>query len=397
MEINWFCPVRLVFGEGSVKNTGKLLLESKVKSVLLVSGSTYTKRSEGYKAICASLEGVGITYSEFGGVKPDPDQDQVRAVVELLKKDGHLALLAYGGGSPMDCAKSAALSFANEMDILDIVYGRKIAQKPALPVFAVPTTAGTGSEMSSAAVTTDSNAGKKLGFSHPSFFPKIAIVDPELQYSMPPGLTAATGMDALTHAVESFLSIASNPVSEAINLKVVSLIGGSLLKAFADGNNAKARADMALAAAIAGMSFAQTGLGMVHGFAHPVGARLGAAHGEANAVLLPFLLAAYIGHSDAKMAQLAKAMAPENDGSPKSLVDKVIAMNKAMGIPGSVKALSEKHGIAAAVAEKLAPQIVADASTYRSRANNPRAFSDDELGKLFAFALKGDIGAVAGL
>jgi len=342
-----------------------------------------------------SLSDASIAWTEYSDVHADPDDTNVRTAAIMLRKEGHQAVLAYGGGSPIDCAKSAALSAANGADILDYLYTRAQPQRPALPIFAVTSTAGTGSEMSSAAVTTDQSESRKLGFSHPSLFPQAAIVDPALHASMPPSLTAATGLDALTHVVESYLSLAANPICDAINLEAMRRIGSSLPVAWADGSNLAARANMALASASAGMAFSQTGLGMVHGFAHPLGSRLGAAHGMANAVLLPYILAAMAGHVAPRMAQIDAALHgnadPASTYSATSLVETIVSMNKAMGIPASVAELAAVLGVDKKSLAEKRMDILADALSYRSRPRSPRTFSDSELATLYDVAVDGNL------
>ncbi|MBP7264004.1 MAG: iron-containing alcohol dehydrogenase [Spirochaetia bacterium] len=376
---SFLCPTRLEFGVGAVQKTGGLARELGLSSVLIVSGSGPTSASEGYRSLVASLSDAGIAVDTYAAVTPDPDASQVRDCARLLTSGGHNAVVAYGGGSPMDCAKSAALCAANGKDILDFLYGKAAPGTPALPIVAVPTTAGTGSELSSAAVTTDRQAGKKLGYSHPSFFPRLAIVDPEVQASMPPAVTSATGMDALTHAVESFLSLGANPASDAINLACVRLIAGNLPKACRNGADLDARSGMALAAAMAGAAFSNTGLGMVHGFAHPVGALHGVAHGLANAIILPYVLAALRPATADRMAHL------EAFFGPGPLHASVAALNRELGVPSGLASLG--------IAEGQLEAIAADARTYRMRPRSPRAFTDDELTTLLHAAWAGDMAA----
>lgn len=394
MNFSFRCPTRLEFGPGAVRRAGELLKGLGLDSVLLVCGSGPTKTSAGYEALKASLRAAGVAYGEFARVTPDPDDALVGQAAAQALAEGRRCLLAYGGGSPIDCAKSAALVSANAEGaggdapgILDYLYGRAQPAKPAFPIIAVPTTAGTGSEMSAAAVTTDAAAKRKLGYSHDSFFPAVALVDPELHLSMPPSVTAATGMDALTHVVESYLSLGANPASDTVNLRCAELIGGSLARAYEKGGDLEARADMAAASALAGAAFSNTGLGMVHGFAHPVGARHGVAHGSANAVILPFVLAAMEGAAGARMRRLAEAFAPgrAQAGLPRLAAE----LGAALGIATSLRALG--------IGEADLDAILADALSYRMRPRSPRAFSDAELKALLWAAWEGDLKAAAAL
>jgi len=381
-----------VFGPGSTKGVGTLVAGLGVPSVLLVCGSGATGRSPGFAALRAGLDAAGVAYTVYDKVTADPDAAQVAEAAALIRSGRLEAVVAYGGGSPIDCGKSAALAAANGVDILEFSYGRVVPARPALPIVAVPTTAGTGSELSAAAVTTDRVNGRKLGYSHDSFFPHIAIVDPENHLSMPPRVTAATGMDALTHAVESYLSLAANPLSDAINLKVVSMIGQSLVRAYEQGDDIEARSAMAIASASAGAAFSQTGLGMVHGFAHPVGARHGVAHGDANAIVLPYVMAALARDAAPRMRDLAAALgacrpdAPDASGAA-ALVQAIVDLQKKLGIAPNLAL--------AGVTQAHAPALLADALTYRMRARSARAFTDEELGRLLDAAIAGDLKAAA--
>jgi alcohol dehydrogenase class IV len=409
------CPTRLEFGAGKLAAIGDMALSLGLRSVLLVTGTGATKNSSGYARLKEALRKAGVDFSEYAAVTADPEAALVREAAKLAQEGKRQGFIAYGGGSPIDCAKSAALMAANGLDVLDFIYGRAVPGKPALPLIAVPTTAGTGSEMSSAAVTTDGATKRKLGFSHESFFPAVALVDPELHTSMPPAVSAATGMDALTHAVESFLSLGANPASDAINLQCVELIGRNLERSCSHGEELGPRSGMAIAAALAGAAFSNTGLGMVHGFAHPVGARYGAAHGLANAVILPYVLAAMASSCPGRMARLGEAFssasgalrpdgaARQADGGhaadsrgyrdgqkdgltgARAFVADIAALKQRLGIPASLAELG--------IAEDQLAAILPDALSYRMRQRSPRAFSDAELGALLRAAWSGSLSA----
>lgn len=385
-----YSPTKLAFGAGVTNDAGAQIAALGIRSVLLVSGPGATRKSAGYAALEAGLAAAGVAHTSFDRVPPDPSAEAVAEAAEAVRAGGHEALVAYGGGSPIDCSKSAALSVANGVPMLDLVYGRAKASKPALPIIAVPSTAGTGSEMSSATVTTDLAAGRKMGFSSESIYPRLAIVDPANHVSMPRGITAATGLDALTHVVESYLSLNSNPYCDLIDLRAVSLIGANLADACDDGSNLAARSAMAFASSTAGIAFSQTGLGMVHGFAHPVGAKFGVAHGTANAIILPYVMAALAADCAPRMRDLGAAIgACAADAEPtrgaKAFVDAIVALKARLGVAAS---LAE-----AGVGPKDAPAVLADALTYRMRPRSPRAFTDAELARLLDAAIAGDIKA----
>lgn len=391
---SYYCPTKLLFGAGVTKDAGAQVAALGFRSVLLVSGPGATRRSAGYAALAASLDSAGVAHTAFDGVPPDPSAEAVAAAADAFKAGGHEAVVAYGGGSPIDCGKSAALAVANDVPILDIVYGRVKSVKPALPLIAVPTTAGTGSEMSSATVTTDLAFGRKLGYSSESIYPRLAVVDPENHASMPRGITAATGLDALTHVVESYLSLNSNPFCDLIDLKAVSLIGAYLARACDDGADMEARSAMAFAGSTAGIAFSQTGLGMVHGFAHPVGAKFGVAHGAANAIILPYVLAGLARDAAPRMRDLGAALgacdaAADPKAGAKAFVDAVAALKARLGVAAGLSEVGIKPGDA--------PALLADAVTYRQRPRSARAFSDAELGRILDAAIAGDLKAAWGV
>ena len=384
-------PTRIVFGDGSVDALGGELRALGATRVLLVTGSSHTIGSEGFRRARASAAAAGIAVEVFSGVTSDPPVPIIEACSSAIAASGADAVVAYGGGSPIDCAKAAALHAADarlpgaahpDASWGDYVHGRVKAERTGPPLVAIPTTAGSGSETSSAAVTTDLVARRKIGMSDDRFFPKLALVDPRLQASMPPALTAATGMDALTHAIESLASRNANALSAAIALESARLVGANLARAFADGSDGEARSGMALGAAIAGIAFSQSGLGMVHGFAHPVGALAGAAHGLANAVMLPYVMEACIEVAPGPYARLATAFgsAPtgDEDLDARAALAFVRELSKALGIPRRLRD--------AGVDRELLPAILADALSYRNRAASPRAFTDAELHALLESA-----------
>ena len=379
------CPTRLLFGSGKIDVAGAEAAALGIQRVLIICGTGHTARSEGLERLRASLHGAGLASECFARVTHDPSSEMVAEAASALIAGHFDGVIAFGGGSPIDCAKSAALFAANALadgtpepgsSPLDFVYGRRIYRRPGFPLIAIPTTAGSGSEMSAAAVTTDLSAGKKLGLSSDFFFPRLAIVDPELHISLPPALTAATGMDALTHAIESFVSLAASALSRCIAAESARLLFSSLGKAYVDGSDLGARSEAALGSAIVGIAFSQTGLGMVHGFGHPVGARAGLAHGLANAILLPHVMEASCETVPGPYAELARAIDPSlarlgDSEAAFALVRMVRELSESLAIPARLSA--------AGVRRQDFDAILEDAKTYRSRKSIPRSFSDAEL------------------
>ncbi len=380
-------PSRFIFGEGSLAKIAEEALRviGASKTILLVCGTSHTARSEGFARTKEYLLAAGFRIELFAEATPDPYVELVHRLSERILLSGAALVVAYGGGSPIDLAKAAIAHAANSgaagpqpgASYLEYLYGRLALALPGIPLIAIPTTAGTGSEMSSAAVVTDTFAQSKRGLSSDFFFPKAAIVDPELQRDMSPALAAATGMDALTHAVESYVSLSSTPLTRAIAGESARLIVASLEKAVS--GDRQARSDMAYASAIAGIAFSQSGLGMVHGFAHPIGARAGIAHGQANAIMLAHVCSACAFDIPAPYANLARACALAENRLPdaqaaEALISRLETMAAAIGIPRRLQQ--------AGVSREQLPGILADALGYRGRAMSPKAFSDAELSAL---------------
>jgi alcohol dehydrogenase len=262
-------------------------------------------------AVAGALATGGIPATVFAGVQPNPTTDDVAAgaaEVAALAAAGHrVTLVAVGGGSPIDAAKGIALAAVNPERGRDLDYRRAFAAA-ALPIVAVPTTAGTGAETNAFGVVTDPQTQRKFYVGHASSLPAAAILDPELTVGLPPQATAATGMDALIHALESYLSRRANPWSDGIALQVIRMIGANLPRAFADAGDREARAQMLLAAHLAGVGMASTGLGVCHAIGHSLGARFGIAHGMALTLVLPHVLAFNREACEERLADVAFAL-----------------------------------------------------------------------------------------
>jgi alcohol dehydrogenase len=300
-------------------------------------------------AMLDTLKSHGVAVLVFSDVEPDPGYDIVLAGIAALEKFGAQAIVAIGGGSPIDCAKAINLAHANTCHPSKLaglwLYAR--ARTPGLPFYAVPTTAGTGSEVTMAAVISDHDAGVKLSIIDPKLLPIGVALDPRLTLGLPPGITAATGMDALTHAVESYLSALSYPQTESWGVAATSLILGNLETAFGDGRNSAAREAMLLGSYLAGMAFTRAGVGYVHAFAHQFGALYHLPHGLANAILLPFVLEASRPDCDARLARLARLVNLPCDASDDAtlalaFIARIRGLNTAMGIPDRVEKLRQQ-------------------------------------------------------
>jgi alcohol dehydrogenase len=268
-------------------------------------------RSSGViERVSGIMASAGIETEVFDGVEPNPGTATVGRGATALKAFGlgETVMVPVGGGSSMDTAKAVALTAANQRPVGDLGYDDP-ALEPGRPIVAVPTTAGTGAETNSFAVITDEAQGRKIYIGHPSLLPRITILDPTLTLGLPPAATGATGIDALTHSIESLLSANPNPFAEAVALGVIRTIGEWLPRAVTDGSDLEARSQMLVASHLAGVGQASgTGVGLVHALGHALGTRGRLPHGTALAVVLPEVLGFYIGTRDRELALVAIAL-----------------------------------------------------------------------------------------
>ena len=290
-------------GSGSAVVLAEQLAILGFKKVIIVTDA-FLAGSGILDGIKQQLDKDGVEYAVFDGVLPDPAFDQVQAGEALLRTESCEAVIAVGGGSVLDAGKLIALLHTNPGDLASFD-GIQKAKHPGLPLFAVPTTAGTGSEITLAAVITDPESHRKVPVVDSKLIPGYVALEAEIMKGMPKGITAATGMDALTHAGESYWSTASTPGTELQATAAVRLIFKYLARAWHDGNDMEARDGMAVASFYAGAAFGRTSVGYVHGIAHQLGRVCHTPHGNANAMVLPEVLAAYGSCAHQRLADLA--------------------------------------------------------------------------------------------
>ena len=328
------------------------------------------------------LDRNGIPYEVFSDFKANPTITNVRQGVSAFQKSGADFIVALGGGSAIDTAKGIGI-VANNPEFSDVrsLEGTAATRHKAVPTFALPTTAGTGAEVTINYVIIDEEATKKMVCVDPNDIPCVAIVDPELMYSMPKGLTAATGMDALTHAIESYITPGAWAMSDMMELKAIEMIAGNLKAAVDDGKNTAAREAMALAQYIAGMGFSNVGLGIVHSMAHPLGAHYDTPHGVANALLLPYVMEYNAASPTApKYINIAKAMGVDTEGMTeaegvKAAIEAVRALSLSIGIPQKLHEIN--------VREEDLHQLSVDAFNDVCTGGNPRPTSVEDIEGLY--------------
>lgn len=331
------------------------------------------------------FEKNGIPYELFSDVKANPTIANVQHGVAAFKASGADFIVALGGGSSIDTAKGIGI-VVNNPDFADVksLEGVADTRHKAVPTFALPTTAGTAAEVTINYVIIDEDAKKKMVCVDPNDIPSVAIVDPELMYSMPKGLTAATGMDALTHAIESYITPGAWAMSDMFELKAIEMIAANLKAAVDNGNDAAAREAMAQAQYIAGMGFSNVGLGIVHSMAHPLGAHYDTPHGVANALLLPYVME-YNAESPAapKYINIAKAMGVNTEGMSqeegvRAAIEAVEKLSLSIGIP--------QHLHEIGVREEDLHQLAVDAFNDVCTGGNPRPTSIAEIEALYHIA-----------
>ncbi|TFH23330.1 MAG: iron-containing alcohol dehydrogenase [Myxococcales bacterium] len=289
------------------------------------------------------LDAAGAAWTVYDGVEPDPTFPQVEAGLAMLRSEGCDGIVAVGGGSPMDAAKIIAALATNDKPASKLEGWLKIRKTP-VPLFAIPTTAGTGSEVTIAAVVSDSVSHQKKFFVDPKLMPLMAALDPSLMTGLPPRITAATGMDALTHALESYLSRTANEQTRSYAITAARLVFGNLPTAYADGSDMEARRAMALASYYAGLAFTRTGVGYVHAIAHTFGAYYRTPHGMANAIVLPHVLEFSKQPARARLAELADAVGVGEGAGTEAdkadrFIDAVRALMRKVEIPYALAAL----------------------------------------------------------
>jgi alcohol dehydrogenase class IV len=366
-------PKKCIFGIGTFAQLGKEAKEFGRRAVL-VTGRGSTKRAGIVDRAIELLSSEGIEPILFDGVEGEPSTDVVDMACDLIRERGCDLVIGVGGGSPIDVAKAAAAVAAHDGRTSDFLLGRKAIVKEGYPFIAVPTTAGTGAEVTRNSVLIEKGMRVKRSLRDPRMMAKVAIVDPELTVSMPPSVTASSGMDALTHAIEAYVSKASNPISDALAIRAIPLISSYLPRAYEDGSDLHAREMVMLGSFMTGLAFANASLGAVHGLAHPIGAQFGVPHGIACAILLPHVMRYNIPAVPGKYADIARAMGVDEDIDDLSLahkaVDKVFELLDLLGIHRSFSA----YGIE----EEDIPGIIRDA-TGTSMESNPRPTTPDEL------------------
>ena len=366
---------RVNAGPGSIESLTEIAADLGAKNALIISdkgvaGAGLLDRPQ------ALLKAAGASVKVIDNTPPEPDVSQVEAILEAARETDWNLVVGIGGGSAMDVAKIVAVMLGNEVKLRDLLNKAPIPRR-GVPTVMVPTTAGTGSEATPNSIILVPEDELKVGIVSPKLMPDCVILDPQMTLGLPPAITASTGMDALTHAIECYTSKKGNPFSEMIALKAIRLISRSIREAFRNGKNLEARHDMLLGAFYGGMCIATSSTTAVHALAYPLGGKYRIAHGISNAILLPYVMQFNAVGNETKFRDIAEAMeldvaAGSNEQAAGAVVDALYALNRDLDIPADLK----RWAITEADLDTL---VEGAAKVTRLLDNNPRPMDKDDI------------------
>ncbi|TNZ50353.1 L-threonine dehydrogenase [Vibrio parahaemolyticus] len=382
MTSTFFIPTVNLMGAGCLKDAANSIQSQGFKKGLIVTDKILNQIGV-VKQVQDLLTERGVATVVFDGTQPNPTITNVNDGLALLKENECDFVISLGGGSPHDCAKGIALVASNGGKIGDYE-GVDQSAKPMLPLIAINTTAGTASEMTRFCTITDEERHIKMAIVDKHTTPLISVNDPELMLAKPASLTAATGMDALTHAIEAYVSIAATPITDAVAIKAIELIQAHLRTAVKNGENLEAREQMAYAQFMAGMAFNNASLGYVHAMAHQLGGFYDLPHGVCNAILLPHVQRYNAQVCPERLRDVAKAMGVDVEGmsaehGAAAAIDAIVALAKDVGIPAGIKELGAKLEDI----PTLADNALKDACGF----TNPKQATHEEISAIFEAAM----------
>ena len=386
---NYFLPPRIEFGDGAIHNLGEHVKAFKSKKPLLVSDAGVMDAGLLAKAI-AALEASGLPSATYADIEPNPTDISMTDGIEVYTSEACDSVIAVGGGSVMDAAKAIRL-LTTHAPPLEPYYadvgGLERIRGDMPPLICVPTTAGTGSEISQGAIITDTSFNttdrwRKRAIVTPFNMSNIAVLDPGITLGMPPALTAATGMDAITHGIEAYVATKYHPIAEGVALQALRMLSANIEKVYHEGGDVTARGEMLLGACMAAFSF-QKGLGAVHSLAHQLSTDAPIPHGVANAILLPPVMEFNFSHAAEKYAEVARALGIDTSGMDNSeaahaAIDKIRGFNTKLNMPTGL-------GDAGLNREKI-PKLGADAMLDHCHKFNPRECTEEDMVALFEAA-----------
>ncbi len=374
-SFSFILPTRIEYGIGSVAGLAQELREMNVTRPLIVTDPGIVKSGLLGK-ITALLEQEGFTYVVFDAVEPNPKDYNAENAAKAAAEGKTDGIIAVGGGSPIDAAKCASALISYGGSVKDYM-GKNKVPGPVQPFIVIPTTAGTGSEVTFSSVITDSEKSFKMSMRSVHIAPKVALLDPQLTVTLPPGITASTGIDALTHAIEAYSATVSEPVADACALYAIELIAGSIREAYFNGTDIKARSAMLMGSMLAGIAFSHSDVASVHCMAEALGGIYDAPHGVCNSIILPHVMEYSLDHAAARYARVARAMGSMERDERKA-AEEAVGMVKQMVADLKLPSLKQ-IGVKEADFEKLAEMSEANLST----GSNPRPMGKAEYLEVF--------------
>jgi alcohol dehydrogenase class IV len=373
-------PSVIVNGPGAAKEVGSFAKGLGKKALIVTDGNL--EKIGLLEEIKKSLDAAGIGLAIYDKVIAEPSMEYTEEGLKAYREAQADFLIAIGGGSPIDAAKAISALATNPAKITDFMGANKIP-KPGAPLIAIPTTAGTGSEVTQFTIITDTAKDIKMLIASPMVMPRVALVDPLMTLKMPQSITAATGLDALTHAIEGYVSVKAQPVTDVLALQAIRVISANLRQAWSNGDNLEARTNMMISALEAGLAFSNSSVALVHGMARPIGAYFHVAHGVSNAALLPTVIEFSIPGNPRRYADIAEAMGEVTEGlsvldAAYLAADAVQRLNEDLKVP-TLKGL----GVEEKKFNTVINQMAADALASGSPGNNPRKATQAEIVELY--------------
>ena len=380
---NWSYPTAIRFGAGRISELAEACRAAGIARPLLVTDAGLAKLEITGRALDI-LEAGGLRPALFSDVKPNPVESNLAAGIEAFRAGGHDGVVAFGGGSGLDMGKLVAFMAGQTRPVWDFEdigdWWTRADAEAIAPIVAVPTTAGTGSEVGRAGVVTDERTHTKKVIFHPRMMPKVVIADPELTVGMPPFITAGTGMDAFAHCLEAYCAPSYHPIAEGIAVEGIRLVMENLPKAFRDGADLVARGNMMSAAAMGAAAF-QKGLGAIHSLSHPVGALYDTHHGMTNAVLVPYVLDFNRSAIEEKISRLAAYIGIS--GGFGGFLDAVLTLREEIGVPHTLAGLK----VDASRRDLIAEMAIVDPTA----GGNPVPLTKDAALVIFDAAMAGQL------
>jgi alcohol dehydrogenase class IV len=377
IRYKFFTPTRLIFGVGCSAEIRSWIEDLDCRRVLLVTDRGLEKAGL-LRRVLECIDGGDIEATVYSDVSENPTIGNVHAGRDLIRDHEIDCLVALGGGSPMDAAKAMAILSAHGGGIDEYELGLGSFDRAGPPVIAIPTTAGTGSEATMGAVITDPETHRKFDVVSPLMAPTVSLVDPDLTRSLPPRITAATGMDALTHAIEGYTATLASPLTDALHEKAIRLLGEHLIPAYKKGRDIVARTNVMMASMITGVGFPNSGLGSVHGLSMPLGGHFGIPHGIANAIMLPHVMRFNLTARISKFENVARFLGRDGD-RPEEAVEAVCDIRNRLELPrlGSFN-----------IEEERIPVLARDALGRNTNcATNPREMTESDAAEVYRTAL----------